>query len=104
MPIPRTAISMPRGPGIQSIRGRSVEAMMHAAKTPRMTVETGLKKKRMRMTSRSQAEGASQTGRERGVVPLGERFAGSRRGGLRGGSAGLKDKDRGGGRVCKLRF
>jgi hypothetical protein len=44
--------------------------MMQAANTPRMTVETGLKKKRMRITARSQAEGATQTGRERGVAPL----------------------------------
>src|SRR5258706_16126165 len=97
MPIPRTAISMPRGPGIQSMSGRSVQAMMQAAKTPRMTVETGLKKKRMRMTARSQAEGASQTGRERGGAPLGERCAGSRRGGWGGGGSGMEEKEGGGG-------
>src|SRR3954468_8096864 len=70
---PRTATSTPRGPGIQSIRGRRVQAMMQAARTPRATVETGLKKKRMRLKTMSQAAGASQTGTERGAEPLGER-------------------------------
>src|SRR2546423_13748944 len=90
-------MSMPRGPGIQSMSGRRVQAMMQAAKTPRMTVEKGLKKKRMRMTARSQAEGASQTGRERGVAPL-ERGVVSIRGESgRGGAAGMGGKERGGG-------
>src|SRR4051812_4986879 len=101
IPTPRTAMSMPRGPGIQSMRGRSVQAMMHAARTPRMTVEMGLKKKRVRMTTTSQAEGASQMGRERGVAPLDD-FGVSM--GREGGESesDINDKDRGGGGICNF--
>jgi hypothetical protein len=84
------------------MRGRSVQAMMQAAKTPKITVETGLKKKRMRMTARSQAEGASQTGSERGVAPLEDLVVSRGREVWSGASSGMKDKDRGGGGICNL--
>jgi len=79
--------------------GRSVHATMQAARTPSITVLMGLKKKRTRMRMTSQAVGASQTGRERGLAPLVERGADSMGRGEsgRGRSSGIYKRIREGG-------